>query len=139
MDSQSSLRNVAGMAALVHALARAGGRGARPVGAPRRAHGVELPRRARRARRDVWYDGALRPVPEVARAAVELARPYARELGSDAALDEIERMLVDGNGAIRQRAAFARGGMPAVLAGLVEETARPPRTSASHAAERARR
>ena len=65
----------------------------------------------------LWHDGALRPVPEIARAALELARPYARELGSDPALEGIERILVEGNGAFRQRAAFASGGMPAVLAG----------------------
>ena len=61
----------------------------------------------------------------IARAAVQLALPYARELGSDGALEEIERMLVDGNGASRRRAAFARGGMMEVLAELVDETGQP--------------
>jgi carboxylate-amine ligase len=75
----------------------------------------------------LWHDGALRPVPEIARATVQLAMPYAEELGSDGALEEIERMLVDGNGATRRRAAFARGGMSEVLADLVEETAQPER------------
>jgi gamma-glutamyl:cysteine ligase YbdK (ATP-grasp superfamily) len=56
---------------------------------------------------------------------MRLAMPYARELGSDGALEELERMLVDGNGAVRRRAAFARGGMPMVLSELVEETAQP--------------
>ena len=66
----------------------------------------------------------MRPVREIARATLDLARPYARELGSDAALEGIERILVEGNGAFRQRQAFAAGGMPSVLAELVAETER---------------
>jgi hypothetical protein len=45
--------------------------------------------------------------------------------GEDPALDGVERILVDGGGAGRQRAAHARGGMPALLGFLVDETARP--------------
>ena len=85
----------------------------------------------------IWYDGTMRPVPEVARAAIALARPYARELGSEAALEEVERVLVEGNGAMRQRVAFARGGMPAVLSGLVRETAAQFRPAGSTRAHRA--
>lgn len=122
MDSQSSLGSVAGLAALVHALAR---------------HAVEeqgrwenrdvLMQSSFRAARDgldatLWHQGALRPVTEIARATLDLARPYAREAGSESALEEIERILVDGNGAVRQHAAFARGGLSAVLAELAEET-----------------
>jgi carboxylate-amine ligase len=139
MDSQSSLRSVAGLAALIHALAV---RAADEHGPwERREVLMESSFRAARDGLDatLWYDGALRPVPEVARATVALARPYARELGADAALDEIERLLEEGNGAMRQRAAYARGCMPAVLDALVLETARPPRTSPSPAAERAHR
>ena len=66
-------------------------------------------------------DGALRPAPEVARAALERARPHAAELGSGDALEGIERILAEGNGADRQRAAHARGGMPALLDLLVAE------------------
>jgi carboxylate-amine ligase len=137
MDSQSSLRTVTGLAALVHALAR---RAAEEPGPwERREVLMESSFRAARDGLDatIWHDGALRPVPEVARATVALARPYARELGSDGALDEIEQVLVDGNGAKRQRAAFARGTMPAVLDQLVRETARPPRPIASAGAQRA--
>jgi carboxylate-amine ligase len=85
----------------------------------------------------IWYDGTLRPVPEVARTAIALARPYARELGSEAALEEVERVLVEGNGAMRQRVAFARGGMPAVLSGLVRETSAQFRPTGSTPAHRA--
>jgi carboxylate-amine ligase len=82
MDAQGPLWSVAGLAALVHALAR-----------------------------------------HAARATIRLARPHARELGSQDALEELGRLLREGNGADRQRAAHARGGMPAVLALLVGETA----------------
>lgn len=85
----------------------------------------------------IWYDGTMRPVPEVARAAINLARPFARELGSEAALEEVERILVEGNGAMRQRIAFARGGMPAVLSGLVRETAAQYRPDVSAQKHRA--
>ena len=129
MDSQSSLADVAGLGALVHALARRAAEEKGPW-----AHRDALMESSFRAARDgvgatLWHDGALRPVAEIARATVQLALPYARELGSDGALEEIERMLVDGNGAIRRRAAFARGGMVELLAELAEETARPDRTA----------
>ena len=134
MDSQSSLAITAGLAALVHGLAR------RAVEEPgpweRREVLMQSSFRAARDGLDatLWHDGALRPVTQIAREAVDLARPYARDLGSEPALDEIERVLVEGNGAIRQRAAFGRGGMQAVLAGLVGETAQssPRVASASH-------
>jgi carboxylate-amine ligase len=123
MDAQSSLRSVTGLVALVHALAR---RAADEHGPWERRE--VLMESSFRAARDglgatIWHDGAMRPVPEVARAAVKLGRPYARELGSDGALDEVERLLVEGNGAMRQRVAYARGGMPGVLEALVWETA----------------
>ena len=125
MDCQSSLADVAGLGALVHALARHAAEAHGPW-----EHRDVITESSFRAARDgldamLWYDDAFRPVPEIARATVQLALPYARELGCDGALDEIERMLVDGNGAVRRRAAFARGGMPEVLADLVDETAQP--------------
>jgi glutamate---cysteine ligase / carboxylate-amine ligase len=49
-------------------------------------------------------------------------KPFARELGVDGAIDEVARILREGNGADLQRAAYARGGMPAVLQQLVAET-----------------
>jgi carboxylate-amine ligase len=123
MDSQSSLHTVAGLAALVHSLARRAA--AQPGPWERRDVLMESSFRAARDGLDatLWHDGALRPAREVARDAVELARPHARELGSDAALDEVERLLREGNGAARQRAAYARGGLRDVLAHLAGETA----------------
>jgi carboxylate-amine ligase len=124
MDSQSSHESAAGLAALVHALAR---RGVEERG-PWEQREV-LMESSFRAARDglyatLWHDGALRPVREITRATLDLARPYARELGSDGALEGIERILVEGNGAFRQRQAFGSGGMPAVLSELVAETER---------------
>ena len=72
----------------------------------------------------IWHDGALRPVrgsrppPSSARA------PRARR-GRRGALEEVERILRDGNGAERMRAAHAEGGMARVLERLVAETAEP--------------
>ena len=129
MDCQSSLSDVAALAGLVHALTRRAAEEHGPW-----EHRDALMESSFRAARDgleasLWYDGRLRPVPEIARATMQLAMPYARELGSDGALEELERMLVDGNGAARRRAAFARGGMPTVLSELVEETAQPERAA----------
>ena len=120
MDAQSDVRAVAGLAALIHGLAL------HEIASPRPAEdsGV-LEESSFRAARDgleatIWFDGALRGVPEVASKALALARRHV-----DAPeLEEIERIVRDGNGAVRQRAAFARGGMHEVLATLVAETQR---------------
>ena len=115
MDAQSRLGTVAGLAALVHALAAACADGHGTVEPRRGAHRVLVPRRPRRARRDDLV--ARRPAPGArgGREALALARPYA---AADA-LEEIERVLRDGNGADRMRDAHAAGGMPAVLERLV--------------------
>jgi carboxylate-amine ligase len=119
MDSQSSLRDVLALSALIHGLARRAAESAAPPWTAREA----LMESSFRAARDgldatLWFDGALRPVPEIARTVVA-------GLDDAPGLDEVERMLREGNGAARQRAAFARGGMSALLAGLVSETAAP--------------
>jgi carboxylate-amine ligase len=67
--------------------------------------------------------GEAAPAREVAARALAEARPYAADLGGDGALVEIERILVDGNGADRQRRAFESGGIPAVLEYLAAATA----------------
>lgn len=123
MDSQSSLRDVAGLAALVHGLARRAAAEAAPGRAgwsPREA----LVESSFRAARDgieatLWHDGALRPVPEIARSVMD-------GLEADPALEEIGRLLAEGNGAARQRAAHERGGMKELLATLVAEAATDP-------------
>jgi carboxylate-amine ligase len=126
MDSQSDLRSVAALAALVHGLARA------EVDAPPRAWMARetLMQASFTASRDglrarVPVDGSLRAVDEAARMALARVRPYADELDCADALQHVERILAEGNGADRQRAAHARGGMPAVLDLLVDEAGRP--------------
>jgi carboxylate-amine ligase len=118
MDAQSSLRDVAALAALVHAVALRAIED--PVTAPA-PHEV-LMESSFRAARDglaatLWHEGALRPVPKVAEAVL-------RDLPGGG-LEEVRRLLADGNGALRQRRAVERGGMRALLAGLVAEAAQP--------------
>ena len=123
MDVQSRLDDVAALAALVRALARReADRGPHPA-VPADA----LAWSAFRAARDglqarVLHDGSLVSLLEAAAAAVEEARPYAREAGEEEALAGIERLVREGAGADRQRAAHERGGMTGLLDHLVAET-----------------
>lgn len=59
---------------------------------------------------------------EVARGTLEEARPYAADLGGEDALEEIDRILSDGNGADRQRRVHEQDGMGALLRDLAERT-----------------
>ena len=124
MDAQSSLRNVAGLAALVHGLAIHEALSPRRRWAEREpieeslfaatSHGLDA---------RLLGDGGLRPAPELAREAVELARRHLTDVAPGAdELDEIERILSGGGGAERQRSAFRDGGMPHLLAFLADET-----------------
>lgn len=119
MDAQSSLEDVEALSALVHGLARY-----EYERSPRKTTSREaLAESAFRATRDgvdarIWWEGEIRPLRDVAAEAVEAARPFAGD-----AVDGVARILREGNGADRQRAAFARGGLPAVLERLVDETA----------------
>jgi carboxylate-amine ligase len=124
MDAQAPLWSTVGLAGLVHGLARAAAETPATTLTSREA----LMESSFIAARDglearLPLDGALRPAHEVARAAIERARPWARDLGSEPAVELVERILREGNGADRQRAAYARGGMRAVLDLLVAETA----------------
>jgi carboxylate-amine ligase len=62
------------------------------------------------------------PAAEVGRGTLAEARPYARDLGGEGALEEIERILAEGNGAERQRRVHAEGGIGALLRHLAERT-----------------
>src|SRR4051812_21748973 len=62
------------------------------------------------------------PAAEVARSVLAEIRPYAEQLGGEGALEEIERILRDGNGADRQRRVHEEGGMEALLGDLAERT-----------------
>jgi carboxylate-amine ligase len=125
LDVQSSPARMASLVALAHALARREAEAPpRPPLAPelldeasyragREGLAAELPD----------ADGRLRPVRAVLGTALALARPHAAELGSEAELDGLADLVEEGGGAGVQRADFARGGMDAVLGGLLERTA----------------
>jgi glutamate---cysteine ligase / carboxylate-amine ligase len=115
MDSQSSLQSVEALAALMQGLAIDAAQRPAP---PRWAAAEAISESSFRASRDglqarIWHETSLRPLAEVAETALQRA-PDARE--------GIERLIRDGGGAQRQRAAHARGGMPALLRYLVEDS-----------------
>ena len=133
MDGQSRLDAVLGLCALAHALlVRAAHEDDGPPADPE-----VLTQSSYRAGRDglratLLHGGALRPVPEVARDALARARPYAA--GAEDAFEEVERILAEGNGADRMRAAYERGGFTEVLAQLAADTEAPLSRTASGAA-----
>jgi glutamate---cysteine ligase / carboxylate-amine ligase len=125
MDAQASLDTVAAVAALVQALALVEADGP-PDYETQSSEAIAWS--CFRAARDgldatILNDGALTPLREVARSTIRRVLPAAAATGSDGALEGIERLLVEGGGADRQRAAHARGGVDGLLAHLVEETA----------------
>ena len=136
MDAQSDLDTVAGLAALVHGLAL------HEVASPRPAEdsGV-LMESSFRAARDglratIWFDGALRAVPEVAARALALARRHA-----DAPeLEQIERIVREGNGADRRRRGLRprAGCRPSPRSSWPRSTARLPTPQRSGRVARAR-
>jgi glutamate---cysteine ligase / carboxylate-amine ligase len=113
MDAQSALWSVEALSALVHGLAVRGAQ----TGGPAIETAV-LVESSFRAGRDglgarLWDGERMRPVREVAAQALAIA--------PDAA-PGVERILREGNGADRMRAAHRRGGMRAVLEHLRAET-----------------
>jgi carboxylate-amine ligase len=111
VDVQTDLESTAAIAALARAIMR------RAVEQPVRdaAPAQALHWSSFRAARDgldaeIWFDGSPRPLREVAETVVD-------RVGADAdpEIDGIGRIVRDGNGADRQRAVFADGGMPALL------------------------
>ena len=123
MDVQTSVEDAAALGALVQGLALEAAEEGRAEAPPSDTIAMSTFRAARDGIDATILDrGALAPVRDVTRATVERIRPRVRELGSDAPLDGIGRMLESGGGAGRQRAAHARGGMRAALEQLVRET-----------------
>jgi glutamate---cysteine ligase / carboxylate-amine ligase len=125
MDTQTSLEDTAALAALVHALARREA-DAPAVAAPAEELLDEAMYRAARYGVDGSLpdaEGELRPVGAVLTEALALAGPHARELGCEAELEGIHRLVADGGGAGRQRAVHERDGMPGLVDWLVRGTA----------------
>jgi carboxylate-amine ligase len=119
LDVQTGLEQTAGMAALVHALARRAVEDPVAELAPAQA----LHWSSFRAVRDgldaeLLFRGKLRPARDAARELLDELR------GEDDALEGVERILHEGGAPVRQRKTFADGGMDALLRELVEETAR---------------
>jgi glutamate---cysteine ligase / carboxylate-amine ligase len=121
LDVQTNLEQTAGMAALVHAIARRAAEQPPTDLAPAQA----LHWSSFRAVRDgldaeLLFRGGLRQARDAAR---ELLEDLA---GSDEALAGVERILREGGAPARQRAVYAEAGMPALLRHLADETARGP-------------
>jgi glutamate---cysteine ligase / carboxylate-amine ligase len=62
------------------------------------------------------------PAAEVAQGILAEARPYAEQLGGAGALEEIDRIVKEGNGADRQRQVHEQSGMKGLLSDLAERT-----------------
>ena len=128
MDVQPSLDDACALTALVQALA-ARALAEPPPAAP--AYTEAIAESSFRASRDgidaeIFNAGRMTPLADVARATVEAVRGYSREVGSEDALEGVERILREGGGAARQRALVAGGGMEELLAELVRETQGAP-------------
>jgi carboxylate-amine ligase len=121
VDVQADLESAAAIVALARAIARRAAE--EPVSdfAPEQA----LHWSSFRAARDgldaeIYFEGAPRPLREVA------GRVVGALESADPELEGIKRIVREGNGADRQRAAHERGGMPGLLRYLADVTARPP-------------
>jgi glutamate---cysteine ligase / carboxylate-amine ligase len=128
MDVQASLDDTAALTALVHALAARALDGAPPPAYP---HTEAIAESSFRASRDglqarILHDGRLTPLAEVARLTLDAVRGHARDIGSDDALEGVERILAHGGAAVRRRAIVAAQGMDALLDQLVTETQGAP-------------
>ena len=127
MDVQAEVEGNAAIAALIQALA------AQEMDRP-----GDLPELYREALEESYFqagrhglkarllvdDGDAAPARDVAGRILEQARPYARELGGEDALDPIERIVREGNGADLQRRVHEESGMPGLLADLAYRTGR---------------
>jgi carboxylate-amine ligase len=118
IDEQTDLESAAAIAALGRAIARRAVEEQVTHPAPEQA----LHWSSFRAARDgldaeIYFDGGPRPLREVATAVLD-------RIGSDAdpEIEGIERIVREGGGADRQRAAFAAGGMAGLLRHLARAT-----------------
>jgi carboxylate-amine ligase len=123
-DAQSALTDLGALTALAHCLLVHEALRGEPA-TMRHETLVEAGFRAARDGLDarVPFGDALLPVRTVAAHALRIARRYANELGAEEGLHTLQLMLVEGNGAARQRRAFEAGGMRALLEQLAAETA----------------
>jgi carboxylate-amine ligase len=130
MDAQARIGSVLGLGALVHGLAIACAEGPAGIADADVLPAEALTESSFRAGRDglratLLWEGRMRPLPELARLAIDVARPYLLDRDAEGALEEVERILREGNGADRVRAAAATGGIAGALALLRDETREP--------------
>lgn len=123
MDAQSRIEDVAALAALVQSLCLY----EREEGTADWPPPEAIAESSFRSSRDgvkatILHDGAMRPAGEVARLMLRAVAPHARDLGCERELEGIERIVSEGGGAGRQRAALERGGVAALLEQLAQET-----------------
>src|ERR1700729_2645096 len=125
LDAQSSLEDTAGLVALTHCLARHAAETGREPDPPAEVldEGVFQAARFGVSARLPDAEGRLRPVDELLREALALARRYAEELDCADQLDTLPALLERGGGAGRQRASHQIAGMDALLRDLTELTA----------------
>ena len=124
VDVQTGVRSSSAIAALIQAIAAKELDRPSAAGAYREAleesyfqaasHGLEA---------SILFDeDDPAPARVVGQRVLDAVRPYARELGGDAALAEIERILREGNGADLQRGIEARAGVGGLVSELVQRT-----------------
>jgi glutamate---cysteine ligase / carboxylate-amine ligase len=124
LDVQARLEDTAALAALVHCLAHH--HAERDLKAPSPPEVIEEGL-FRAARFGVHADlpdvgGELHPLSEVLEATLQLCSGSATELGCDAELEALRRLVADGGGAGRQREIYEVAGMESLLRALVEIT-----------------
>ena len=123
MDAQSTVADSASLIALIQSLARAALEGDidfAPIAPEVLAENRFLAARdGVQARLIDPRAGRLVPVRALIAELVDRCRPHAAALGCTGQLDQLER-LVAANGADRQRAAAAQGGLPALVSALAE-------------------
>jgi carboxylate-amine ligase len=126
LDAQTSLDDVAAIAALAHCLAvHEATRAGAPAGPPAELLDEASFRAARygTAARLPDDEGRVRPLGELLDAALAAASGHARDLGCEAELEATRRIVEQGGGAGRQRSAYAIGGMTMLLRETAAATA----------------
>lgn len=124
LDTQTTVRSNAAIAGLIQALAAKEADRATSRGISREALEESYFQASRYglAAKLLREDGTTAPAAEIARHTVEEVRPYARQLGSEEALAEVERIVREGNGADDQRRIRRAAGIDGLLDYLAKRT-----------------
>jgi glutamate---cysteine ligase / carboxylate-amine ligase len=118
LDAQTELRSTAGLAALVHGLAVHEAEDPSSDHPPPEVVEESCFRALRDGERSrLYFEGRMQPLGRIAALACERARAHVPD---PAALEEVDRIVHDGNGAHRQRRIHASRGMQGLLDWLVD-------------------